>query len=58
MKPKKPLPKNETFAVKNEVSQPSRVLIKPGEKIPADGKIFEGKTSINESMLTLSLIHI
>lgn len=30
----------------------NKLLIKPGEKIPADGKIFEGKTSINESMLT------
>jgi Cu2+-exporting ATPase len=29
-----------------------RVLIKPGEKIPADGKILEGKSSIDESMLT------
>ena len=28
------------------------VLIKPGEKIPADGKIIEGQTSINEAMLT------
>ncbi|HKL41996.1 MAG TPA: copper-translocating P-type ATPase [Clostridia bacterium] len=30
----------------------NRVLIKPGEKIPADGKILEGKSSIDESMLT------
>lgn len=29
-----------------------RLLIKPGEKIPADGKIIDGKTSINESMIT------
>jgi Cu2+-exporting ATPase len=29
-----------------------RVLIKPGEKIPADGMVIEGNTSINESMLT------
>lgn len=28
------------------------VLVKPGEKIPADGEIIEGKSSINESMLT------
>ena len=27
-------------------------MIKPGEKIPADGKIYEGKTSINEAMIT------
>jgi Cu2+-exporting ATPase len=29
-----------------------RVLIKPGEKIPADGEIVEGETSVNEAMLT------
>lgn len=28
------------------------VLIKPGEKIPADGKVLEGETSVIESMLT------
>ena len=30
----------------------NKLLIKTGEKIPADGKIFEGKTSINEAMIT------
>lgn len=29
-----------------------QILIKPGEKIPADGYILKGQTSINESMLT------
>ncbi len=29
-----------------------RVLVKPGEKVPADGKIIKGNTSVNESMLT------
>ncbi len=29
-----------------------RLLVKPGEKIPADGEIYEGSTSINESLLT------
>lgn len=29
-----------------------RILIKPGEKIPADGDIAEGESSINEAMLT------
>lgn len=28
------------------------VLIKPGEKLPADGKIIKGESSLNESMLT------
>ena len=29
-----------------------RVLVKPGEKVPADGEVVEGETSVNESMLT------
>jgi len=28
------------------------VLVRPGEKIPADGVVIEGETSVNESMLT------
>lgn len=28
------------------------VLVKPGEKVPVDGKIIKGNTSIDESMLT------
>ena len=28
------------------------VLVKPGEKIPIDGKIIEGRSSINEAMIT------
>jgi Cu2+-exporting ATPase len=29
-----------------------RVLVKPGEKIPVDGNIIDGETSVNEAMLT------
>jgi Cu2+-exporting ATPase len=29
-----------------------RVLVRPGEKIPADGRIVEGESQVNESMLT------
>ena len=29
-----------------------RVLVKPGEKIPVDGAVIEGRTTVNESMLT------
>ncbi|NMC34368.1 MAG: HAD-IC family P-type ATPase, partial [Veillonellaceae bacterium] len=29
-----------------------RVLVKPGEKIPVDGTVIDGETSVNESMLT------
>ncbi len=36
----------------SELTNKDKLLIKPGEKIPADGKIYEGKTSINEAMIT------
>ncbi len=29
-----------------------RVLVKPAEKIPADGEVIDGSTSVNEAMLT------
>lgn len=29
-----------------------RLLVKPGEKVPVDGEIVEGKSSVDESMLT------
>ena len=29
-----------------------RVVVKPGEKIPADGEVVEGETAVNQSMLT------
>ena len=29
-----------------------RFLVKPGEKLPADGEVVEGQTSVNEAMLT------
>src|SRR5699024_4060327 len=28
------------------------IIVKPGEKIPVDGVVSEGKTSVDESMLT------
>ena len=28
------------------------VVIKPGEKVPADGDVVEGASSVDESMLT------
>ncbi|QQK76148.1 copper-translocating P-type ATPase [Salicibibacter cibarius] len=40
-----------TIAV-SDLKKGDRLLIKPGEKIPADGHILHGKSSINESMLT------
>jgi len=35
-----------------ELSAGDKILIKPGEKIPADGEIFEGETAVNEAMVT------
>jgi len=43
----------QTVDVKVEMLKPGdRVLVKPGEKIPVDGAVIEGATSVNESMLT------
>jgi Cu2+-exporting ATPase len=36
----------------SELAVDDTVLIKPGEKIPADGVIVEGESSVNEAMLT------
>jgi Cu2+-exporting ATPase len=35
-----------------ELSAGDRVLVRSGEKIPADGKVLEGETLVNESLLT------
>jgi P-type Cu2+ transporter len=36
----------------SELAVDDKVLIKPGEKIPADGVIVAGESSVNEAMLT------
>jgi len=36
----------------SELAMNDKVLVKPGEKIPADGVIVAGESSVNESMLT------
>jgi len=36
----------------SELAVDDKVLIKPGEKIPADGLIVKGESSVNEAMLT------
>ena len=43
---------NVTDVPVSQLKHEAKLLIKPGEKIPADGKIFEGKSSINEAMIT------
>ncbi|TLS38891.1 heavy metal translocating P-type ATPase [Pseudalkalibacillus caeni] len=36
----------------SELKQGDKVLIKPGEKVPVDGTILKGESSLDESMLT------
>lgn len=36
----------------NALAVDDKVLVKPGEKVPADGTIFDGESSVNEAMLT------
>lgn len=44
---------NEIVEVSIEDLKPGdRVLVKPGEKIPVDGIVVEGRTLVNEAMLT------
>jgi Cu2+-exporting ATPase len=35
-----------------ELKKGDRVLVKPGEKVPIDGIVVEGRTTVNEAMLT------
>ncbi|HDT13027.1 MAG TPA: cadmium-translocating P-type ATPase [Candidatus Aminicenantes bacterium] len=36
----------------SELEAGRRVVVKPGEKVPADGDVVEGETSVDEAMLT------
>ncbi len=42
----------QTVIAASELALGDRVLIKPGETIPADGSVVEGTSSANESVLT------
>nr|WP_320009480.1 copper-translocating P-type ATPase [uncultured Desulfobulbus sp.] len=43
---------NETDIDINDVEVGDRLRIRPGEKIPVDGKVLEGKSTVDESMIT------
>lgn len=43
---------NITDVKTSELKIGDRVLVKPGEKIPADGIVIDGESSVNESMIT------
>jgi len=36
----------------NSLSVSDKVLVKPGEVIPVDGDVYEGRSSVNESLIT------
>ncbi|MFW5734715.1 MAG: copper-translocating P-type ATPase [Oceanidesulfovibrio sp.] len=36
----------------SDLQPDDRVLVKPGEKVPADGEVVEGRSSVNQSLLT------
>lgn len=36
----------------SELKPGDRVLVRPGEKIPADGRVVDGRSQVNESLLT------
>ncbi|MCF8130634.1 MAG: heavy metal translocating P-type ATPase [Deltaproteobacteria bacterium] len=36
----------------SDLKEGDRILIKPGEKVPTDGVLVEGRTSLNEAMIT------
>jgi Cu2+-exporting ATPase len=47
----KPDGSTEDVAI-DQLQSGDKILIKPGEKIPADGVVVEGESSVNEAMLT------
>lgn len=36
----------------SELEECDKVLVRPGDSIPADGEVFEGESSVDESMIT------
>lgn len=42
----------EILVKTDELIKGDMVLVKPGEKVPVDGKIIDGQSSVNEAMIT------
>lgn len=43
----------DTFDVgTEELNKDDKIIVKPGEKVPIDGRVIEGTSSVNESMIT------
>ena len=42
----------ETVIPIDEVETGDIILVRPGERIPTDGVVVQGRTSVDESMLT------
>lgn len=43
---------NETEVLLDEVQIGDRLRVRPGEKVPTDGKLVDGRSTIDESMIT------
>ncbi|MFC4558692.1 heavy metal translocating P-type ATPase [Virgibacillus kekensis] len=43
---------NEVMVPVQDVLKGERIIVKPGEKIPVDGIVLKGSTSVDESMIT------
>lgn len=43
---------SETDVALDEVAVGDRLRVRPGEKVPVDGKLVEGRSSVDESMVT------
>jgi P-type E1-E2 ATPase len=43
---------NEEIIDPNLIEQNDILKVKPGEKIPCDGEVVFGKSSVNEAMIT------
>jgi Cu2+-exporting ATPase len=44
--------KNISDVGTEELRKGDKVLVRPGEKVPIDGKVVEGESSVNEAMIT------